>query len=129
MKPVSVLATLILLWSPAAVLAQAAPGSPGSDKARDKKVVVRNVSGTLKATSPDTVVVGGRDKGKEAEWTFGVEPTTDIRKGSKSITARDLKPGEAVHVRFIEQDGKAVARSILVRGKGASGSPAKNLRP
>jgi hypothetical protein len=74
----------------------------------------------VKSSSLDTVVVAGRDKGKDAEWTFAVEPTTDIRKGAKSIVAGDLKPGDAVQVRFIEQDGKATARSIVVKGKVAA---------
>jgi hypothetical protein len=91
-----------------------------------KKTTVRSVSGTVKSTSPETVVVAGRDKGRDAEWTFGVEPTTDIRKGTKSITAADLKPGEAVQIRFTEQDGKALARSIIVRAKSpAAGKKTK----
>jgi Domain of unknown function (DUF5666) len=95
--------------------------APVPDKgAAAKKPTVRNVSGTVKSTSSETVVVAGRDKGKDAEWTFAVEPTTDIRKGMKSIVATDLKLGDAVQVRFTEQDGKAVARSITVRGKSAA---------
>jgi hypothetical protein len=76
----------------------------------------RNVSGTVRTATTDTIVVSGRDKGKDAEWTFAVEPTTSIRKGTKSITAGDLKPGDAIHVRYVERDGKATAQSIIVRG-------------
>jgi hypothetical protein len=107
-------------------LAWAQTSTPGSDKAgAAKKPAVRNVSGTVRSTSPETVVVAGRDKGKDAEWTFGVEPTTDIRKGTKNITAGDLKVGDAVNVRFSEQDGKAIARSILVRGKDTGAAKKK----
>ena len=42
--------------------------------------------------------------------------TTNIRKGSKSIVASDLKAGDAVQVRYVERDGKAMAQSILVKG-------------
>jgi hypothetical protein len=102
-----------------------APVAPSAQGAR--KPSIQNVSGTVKSTSADTVVVAGRDKGKEAEWTFAVEPTTDIRKGTKSIMAADLKPGDAVQVKFTEQDGKALARSIVVRGKGTT--TAKKAKP
>ena len=70
------------------------------------------------ALRQQALVVAGRDKGRgDAEWTFAVEPTTNIRKGGKSIIAGDLKPGDSVQVRFTEQGGKAMARSITVKGK------------
>jgi hypothetical protein len=87
--------------------------------ASPSKTPPRNVSGTIKSSSQEMVVVAGRDKGRDAEWTFAVEPTTDIRKGGKSIVARDLKPGDVVQVRFTEADGKAMARSIVVKAKDA----------
>jgi hypothetical protein len=92
--------------------------TPGSTSA--KKTASRNASGTVKSSSMETVVVAGRDRGKDAEWTFAVEPTTNIRKGGKSIIAGDLKPGDAVQVRFTEQGGKAMAQSIVVKGKVAA---------
>jgi hypothetical protein len=102
-----------------AVLAQAqTPGVPTVGKPADKPAATkatRNVSGTVRSGSPETVVVAGRDKGRDTEWTFAVGPTTNIRKGSKSITAGDLKAGDAVQVRYLERDGKAVAESILVK--------------
>lgn len=87
----------------------------GSDSKQDAKKATRNISGIVRASSADTVVVAGKDKGKDAEWTFAVEPVTNIRKGGKSITAGDLKAGDAVQVRYTERDGKAMAQSILVR--------------
>jgi hypothetical protein len=75
----------------------------------------RNVTGIVRSSSADTVVVTGRDKGKDSEWTFSVEPTTDIRKGSKAIIAADLKPGDGVRVRFVERNGKAHAEWIRVK--------------
>ena len=99
----------------AAGVAVAQTSMPGSTS--HKKPASRNVSGTVKSSSMETVVVAGRDKGKDAEWTFAVEPTTNIRKGGKSIIAGDLKSGDAVQVRFTEQGGKAMARSIVVKGK------------
>jgi len=101
----------------ALVAASAAPGlaqAPAEPKAAAKKAT-RNVSGTVRSSSADTVVVAGRDKGKDAEWTFAVEPNTTIRKGSKAIVASDLKSGDPVQVRYLERDGKAMAESILVK--------------
>jgi hypothetical protein len=109
----------------AAGVAVAQTSAPGSTS--PKKTASRNVSGTVKSSSMETVVVAGRDKGKDAEWTFAVEPTTNIRKGGKSIIAGDLKPGDAVQVRFTEQGGKAMARSIVVKGKDVAAT--KKPRP
>jgi hypothetical protein len=79
------------------------------------KKAARNVSGTVRSSSDEAVVVTGRDMGKDAEWTFAVEPTTPIRKGTKAIVSRDLRPGDTVQVRFVERDGKALVESIRVR--------------
>jgi hypothetical protein len=96
---------------PAIVLpVHAAPETKASPKSPS-----RNVTGTVRSSSADTVVVAGRDKGRDSEWTFAVEPTTDIRKGSKAIIAADLKPGDGVLVRFVERNGKAHAEWIRVK--------------
>ena len=99
-------------------VAQTGTAAPTLDKKKTEKPApkaTRNINGTVRSASADTVVVAGREKGKEAEWTFAVEPTTNVRKGSKSIMAGDLKPGDAVNVRFVERGGKAMAESIVVR--------------
>jgi 3-dehydroquinate synthase class II len=109
------LAALLAAGATAAVATAQTPSTPGSETKQDaKKGTTRNVSGTVKASSPDAVVVAGKDKGQDAEWTFAVEPVTNIRKGGKSITAADLKAGDAVQVRYTEREGKAMAQSILV---------------
>jgi hypothetical protein len=109
---------IVLVLTAGIASAQAPAATPSADPKMQKaaaKKAMRNVSGTVRSSSNEAVVVTGRDKGKDAEWTFAVEPTTNIRKGSKSITAGDLKAGDAVQVRFIERDGKALADSILVK--------------
>jgi hypothetical protein len=112
------LALVLALGTVTAAAAQTSgPGAAAAKTADAKKNVSRNVSGTVKSSSADTVVVAGRDRGKDAEWTFAIEPTTDIRKGGKSVVANSLKPGDNVHVRFTEREGKAMARSIVVKGK------------
>jgi hypothetical protein len=111
------LAIALAVTTMSAAFAVAQTTTPAPDRKADQPAATttRNVSGTVRSASADTVVVAGREKGKDAEWTFAVEPTTNIRKGSKSITAGDLKPGDAAQVRFVERAGKAMASSILVR--------------
>ncbi|MBM4442946.1 MAG: hypothetical protein FJ027_21235 [Candidatus Rokubacteria bacterium] len=108
-----VLALAVVSFTAAPGLAQSS-GAPAQDKAA-VKTASQNVSGTVRSATNDTVVVAGRDKGREMEWTFAIEPTTSIRKGTKSIIGADLKAGDAVQVRFFERDGRAQADSILVR--------------
>jgi hypothetical protein len=91
------------------------PGQTPGDAKTPARKATRNVIGTVRSSSPDTVVVTGREKGKDAEWTFAVDVTTDIRKGSKAIVPTSIKPGDGVQVRFVERNGRAVAEWIRVR--------------
>jgi hypothetical protein len=114
-RVVAVLAVLLAVGAAPGPSVAQTTGTPASESKQEAKKAIRNISGTVRASSPDTVVVAGKDKGKDAEWTFAVDPVTNIRKGGKSITAGDLKAGDAVQVRYTERDGKAMAQSILVR--------------
>ena len=87
---------------------QAAPETKGP------KPPSRNITGTVRSSSQDAIVVAGRENGKDGEWTFPVEPTTTIRKGTKAIVAADLRPGDGVQVRFVERNGKPYVESIRV---------------
>lgn len=96
------------------------PADKPGDMKKDekKKPAARNANGTVKSASADSIVVAGKEKGKDTEWTFAVDPKTMIKKGGKSITAADLKAGDAVHVRYTDADGKAVAQAVNVKGGG-----------
>src|SRR5712691_7341674 len=87
----------------------------GEKKASDKKMAAKNANGTVKSASVDSVVVAGKEKGKDAEWTFAVDAKTAIRKSGKAITAADLKPGDQVHVRYMDHEGKATAMAVQVK--------------
>ena len=89
-----------------------------------KKPVARDANGAVKTSAADSLVVSGKSKGKDTEWTFAVGPKTQIRKGGKDITAADLTAGDPVHVKYHEEAGKAVADSVMVK---ASSSTAKKL--
>lgn len=97
----------------------AAPAAKAEDKAADKKMAARTANGTVRSTSAEGVVVAGKDKGKDAEWTFGVDAKTKITRAGKAITAKDLTAGDAVDVRYMDHEGKAVASAITVK-PGAS---------
>jgi hypothetical protein len=85
----------------------------------EKKMASKHASGSVKSAGADSIVVAGKEKGKEAEWTFAVDPTkTKIKKGGKDITAADLKAGDSVQVRYTDMDGKMVATSVTVKGGG-----------
>ena len=107
--------------------ATTAPATAPKDKAAEKKAEVtgkmpsKNATGIVKSASADSVVVAGKERVqgakemKDAEWTFAIDSKTAIRKAGKATTAGDLKPGDQVHVRYMDHDGKATAVAIQVR--------------
>ena len=77
-----------------------------------KKASSKTASGTVKSASPDSIVVAGKEKGKEAEWTFAVDDKTKVKKAGKETTAKDLAPGDKVTVKYMDHDGKATAMTV-----------------
>ena len=96
----------------------------------DKKMAAKHAKGTVKSAAADSIVVAGKEKGKDAEWTFAVDPKTKIKKGGKDIMAADVKAGDSVQLKYMEMGGKATAESVTVTGGGmakkAEKSDAKN---
>jgi len=108
--------------APATTLAPAqkpAEAKPKSDVKKAKTAV-----GTVKAASADSLVVAGKEKGKDMEWTFAVDSKTAIRKSGKAITTTDLKAGDQVQVRYMDHEGKATAMAVQVK-PGASSAKAQ----
>jgi hypothetical protein len=89
----------------------------------DTKAASKNARGTVKSASADSLVVTGKEKGKEAEWTFSVDPQTKIKKAGKDVSAGDLAAGDAVQVRYTEQAGKMVAQSVTATAGRRGGNP------
>jgi hypothetical protein len=115
----SLFVAVVFLTSTAGLaFAQAQPAP--MPKAEEKKMASKNANGTVKSAGADSVVVTGKDKGKEAEWTFALDPKTKIKRGGKNVAAGDLKPGDAVQVRYMEHGGKAVAQAITVKGSSTA---------
>jgi len=93
---------------------------PAEAKPKSDVKKAKNAMGTVKSVSADSLVVGGKEKGKDAEWTFAVDSKTAIRKSGKAITATDLKPGDQVQVRYMDHEGKATAMAVQVKPGAAS---------
>ena len=89
------------------------------EKKAEKKPAAKSASGTVKSASADSLVVGGKMKGKDEEWTFGVDSKTTIKKGGKAITAADVKAGDSVQVKYTEDAGKMMAQSVMVKAAPA----------
>jgi hypothetical protein len=87
------------------------------DKAekKDKKPSTKSANGTVKSASADTLVVAGKEKGKDAEWTFAVDPNTKIKRAGKDAMAADIKAGDSVQVKYTEDAGKATAQSVTAK--------------
>ena len=82
------------------------------DKSSMKKAPHHTAVGTVKTAAPDSIVVGGKAKGKDTEWTFALDDKTKIKKGGKDVTAKDLASGDKVTVRYMDESGKMTAMSV-----------------
>ena len=89
---------------------------PKSDKPAEKAQTpaTKMASGAVKSAAADSVVVSGKEKGKDKEWTFAVDATTKVKKAGKDVPVAELKEGDKVHVRYTETGGKATATAVTV---------------
>jgi hypothetical protein len=93
--------------------------APMATKPAEKKMPIKTATGTVKSASVDSLVVSGKDKGKDVEWTFSLNDKTQIKKAGKDIVAKDVAAGDGVNVRYMDHDGKSVASAVNVRSKPA----------
>ena len=110
--------------TPAPATTPAPAQKPAEAKPKSDVKKAKTAVGTVKAASADSLVVAGKEKGKDMEWTFAVDSKTAIRKSGKAITAADLKAGDQVQVRYMDHDGKATASAVQVK-PGASSAKAQ----
>jgi Cu/Ag efflux protein CusF len=71
--------------------------------------------GTVKAVNPAAGTLTVAEKEGDAE--VSVSDKTAIKKGKESVKLSDLKLGDEVTVVYVKQDGKDVARSVMIKGK------------
>jgi hypothetical protein len=93
------------------------PATKTDDKKMEKDASMKKAAhhtavGTVKTVGPDNIVVGGKSKGKEMEWTFGLNDKTKIKKAGKDVTAKDLAEGDKVTVRYMDEGGKMTAMNV-----------------
>jgi len=106
--------------TPAPATTPAPAQKPAEAKPKSDVKKAKNAMGTVKSASADSLVVAGKEKGKDAEWTFAIDAKTAIRKSGKAVTAADVKPGDQVQVRYMDHDGKATAMAVQVKPGAAS---------
>ena len=106
--------------APATTTTPAPAQKPADTKQKSDTKKAKNATGTVKSASADSLVVAGKEKGKDTEWTFAVDSKTAIRKSGKAITAADVKAGDQVQVRYMDHDGKATAMAVQVKPAAAS---------
>jgi hypothetical protein len=102
---------------------------PAGKPAEGKKPTARNISGTVKTAAADSLVVTGKTKDKDEEWTFALGPQTKIRKAGKDITGADLAAGDLVHVRYHAEGGTNVAEAVMARAPKKAAAPPRAETP
>jgi hypothetical protein len=75
----------------------------------------KTITGSVKSTADDGIVVSGVEKGQDREWAFSVDEKTTIRKGEKAVSRAELKAGDSVTVSYTDAGGKVVARTVTVK--------------
>jgi hypothetical protein len=114
-KLLAIILTAVFMTSGVAGIALADEKAKMDKPAEHKAGKVKNANGSVKMSAADSLVVAGKGG---TEWTFAVDEKTMIKKSGKSITAADIKPGDSVHVRYAEHEGKNVAERVTVRSGG-----------
>jgi translation initiation factor IF-1 len=119
MRRAAVLALALTLASSA--MPAAAQQKPGTDRAREadrSSLGTHSVTGTVKKTTDNGLVVVGRETGqKDKEWAFAVDAGTRIDAGGKMKAANEIREGDAVTVTYANRDGKIVAQRIKVNAR------------
>jgi len=117
--------SLLVLGTVGPGAAQQAPQTGQSEKPAVEKPVpakpaakTQRLIGSLKSASEESLIleVMGKDKTTK-ESSFALDPKTKISRAGKSITPKDLQPGDPVAVSFTQIDGKLVAQAVTVKMK------------
>ena len=90
-----------------------------------KKAPHHTAVGTVKTAGPDNLVVAGKSKGKETEWTFALNDKTKVKKAGKEVMAKDLAAGDKVTVRYMDEGGKMTAMTVSASAPSKQAAKAK----
>lgn len=116
---------LTLACSAIPAAAQQRDVKSGTETAREadrSSLGTRSVTGTVKKTTDNGLVVVGRETGrkddqKDKEWAFAMDPATRIDAGGKVKAASELREGDPVTVTYTNRDGKIVAQNVKVNAR------------
>ncbi|GAB4487856.1 MAG: hypothetical protein OHK006_17540 [Thermodesulfovibrionales bacterium] len=91
--------------------------APAEKKEAPKKAVKKQITGEVKAVDAkaNTLTVA-KDK---KEVTVSVDDQTKITAGKDKKTLADVKAGDKVTVKYEEVDGKATAKSVVIKAAPA----------
>ncbi len=120
---VALLGMLLAFAAPSPALAgshqaagQKAEKAGKAEKAEKREAVAaRRHVGTVKAVDPAAGTLTVTEKEGDAE--VSVSDKTTIKKGTESVKLSDVKPGDEVTVVYVKQEGKDVARSVMLKAK------------
>jgi hypothetical protein len=117
---------LLLSALPAFAQAAAQPAADAAKSASPAKAKTMTANGKVSAVAADSLTV----KGKSAELTFAVDPSTKVTATGASHKTEamkdDKKPtqitdfvhdGDTVTVKYVDSGGKKLAKSVMVKSK------------
>ena len=109
--------------APAPMEKKAEPAKPA------EKPKVHQVTGDVKAVDAKamTVTVSKMMKGKAEETVVTASDKTKIMMGKEKKMLADVKAGDKVTVKYIEAEGKKMAKSIAIREPEKKAEPAKPM--
>jgi len=124
------------MFASAGLAAAQTPATKMDDKKDDKKMEDKKDTsmkkaphhtavGTVKTAGPDNLVVAGKSKGKETEWTFALNDKTKVKKAGKEVMAKDLAAGDKVTVRYMDEGGKMTAMTVSASAPSKQAAKAK----
>jgi hypothetical protein len=113
-----VAAVTLALTLACAVVPAAAQVKPTTDTAREanrSSVGTGSVTGTIKQTMDNGLVVVGRETGKaDREWAFTLDASTRVDRAGRVQAVSDLRQGDPVTVSYTNRDGKVVAQNVTL---------------
>ncbi|HTG83904.1 MAG TPA: hypothetical protein VL853_03805 [Gemmatimonadales bacterium] len=109
---------LTLAYAVVPAAAQQREVKPTTDTAREadrSSVGTGSVTGTIKQTMDNGLVVVGRETGKaDREWAFTLDASTRVDRAGRVQAVSDLRQGDPVTVSYTNRDGKVVAQNVTL---------------
>ena len=106
---------LALAYAVVPAAAQVKPTTDTACEADRSSVGTGSVTGTIKHTMDNGLVVVGRETGKaDREWAFTLDASTRVDRAGRVQAVSDLRQGDPVTVSYTNRDGKVVAQNVTL---------------